>query len=87
MKNTQQFTPFALETWVAALSIFDAAIVNRAVVEIGLNADPFPDLGKVFARCEQLRRKAAGTETQYTTERPSEPTIRKAAEAMGLRID
>lgn len=87
MKNTQEFTPFALETWVAALSVFDSSIVNRAVVEIGLNSDPFPDLGKIFARCESLRRKSAGTESIDGSNRPSESTVRKAAEAMGLVIE
>lgn len=86
MKNTAEFTPFGLETWCAALSVFTPQQVNRAVVEIGLSADPFPDLGKVFSRCERLRREQAGTLPSNDNQRPSPAIIKSAAEAMGLEL-
>lgn len=87
MKNTTELTPFGLETWVAALSVFDSGIVSRAVVEIGLSSDPFPDLGKIFARCESLRRSKSGTQPTDGSNRLSDATIRRAAAAMGLVIE
>jgi hypothetical protein len=86
MKNTQEFTAFALETWCATLSVFEPTIVTRAVLEIGLGADPFPDLGKVVMRCEEMRRVKASTVPTDGKCKLSEGTIAKAAQALGLVI-
>lgn len=86
MKNQAEFTPHALETWAAALSVYPSQLVNRAVLEIGLSADPFPDLGKVFSACERLRRERAGTVPQDGVCRLSDTTIGAVAQALQLEI-
>lgn len=65
-----QLTPHAAETWTAALSLYAGkpGIVNRAVVELCVSADPFPDLGKLLVKCEQIRRTLEGTLPQNSTQ-------------------
>jgi hypothetical protein len=87
MKNQVQMTPHVLETWVAVLSCYDVEIVNRAVLEIGLSDDPFPDVGKLSLRCESLRRRKAGTESSDGKIRIGDAMLRKIAESLGLKID
>lgn len=62
-KNTVQLTPHAAETWVSALSIYlsKPEIVHRAIIEMAVADDPFPDLGKLLAKCELIRRTVEGT--------------------------
>lgn len=57
-KNTLQLTDHQAETWAAALSLYadKPHIVNRAIVELAVSADPFPDLGKLLVKCEVIRR-------------------------------
>lgn len=86
-KNQVALTPFAIETWCAALSVFDTRIVNRAVLEIALGADPFPDLGKLVMRCQQLvwqqsEDVAPGRDTSMLPK----SAIAKIASAMELDI-
>jgi hypothetical protein len=68
-KNTVQLTAHAAETWSAALSIYadKPKIVNLAVVELAVSADPFPDLGKLLVVCERIRRTLDGTLPQDST--------------------
>jgi len=54
MKRTVEFTPHQLDTWLAVLAQFPAATCNRAILEIGLSSDPFPDLGKLVLCCQQI---------------------------------
>lgn len=85
MKNQVQLTTHQLETWIAALSVFEPKVVNRAVLEIGLSVDPFPDLGKIVMRCQKIKN-----EDQYAPGRDSErltPSVmRQVAKAMGLEV-
>lgn len=83
MKNQVQFTPHVLETWLAALSVFPPECVNQAVVEIGLSLDPFPDVGKIALRADELRRIKAGT-TAQGEKRLGTNTIKQVAEALGI---
>lgn len=85
MKNNLQFTPHQLETWIAALSVFDPADVTRACLEIGLSEDPFPDLGKLIAKCQGFRR-ARSNEVFRDEKRVSSTLVEKIAEAMELNI-
>ena len=92
LKNQAQFTPFALETWVAALSVYPTEHVNRAVLQIALSADPFPDAGKIVAQCQRMRSEAkmangeyARTEIDHT--KPTAATVKAVAEALQLNID
>jgi hypothetical protein len=84
MKKQANLTTFELETWVAGLSIFDTAIVNEAVVRIGLSEDPFPDLGKLVMRCDAIRREKTGSVRTGDSKQLGTATIEKLAEAMGL---
>ena len=85
MKRTVELTPHQVMTWLAVLGVFEVAIVNRALVEIGLSADPFPDLGKIVQKCEAIRKEA----TTYSDNRlptPS-PLIQRVAEVLRLKIN
>jgi len=86
MKKQANLTTFELETWVAGLSIFDTAIVNEAVVRIGLSEDPFPDLGKLVMRCDAIRRDKTGTVRTGDSKQLGTKTVEQLAEAMGLKF-
>lgn len=87
MKNQVEMTPHKLETWCAALSCFDDDIVNRAVLEIGLSEDPFPDLGKITLRCEALRRRRENVEARGDSPlKIGDKMLRKIAAALNLKI-
>jgi hypothetical protein len=62
-KRTLELTPHQAETWLAALSIYSERprLVYRAMVELAVDPDPFPDLAKLLARCERIRREADKT--------------------------
>jgi hypothetical protein len=81
------FTPHQLQTWLAVLSVFDVKIVNRAVLEFGLAEDPFPDIGKIFLKCQRIKFSQSG---QYAASRddskPTESSIEAAAKALKLDI-
>jgi hypothetical protein len=79
-------TPFAIETWVAVLSVFDASVVNEAVVRIGLSADPFPDLGKLVSKCTEIARERNPVVAQGELPKVSKSVVAKVAEALQLRI-
>jgi hypothetical protein len=85
-KNQVALTPFAVETWVAALSVYSTAAVNEAVVRIAMSEDPFPDLGKLVMRCEAIRRRDAGIVTQNDSKTLSDKSIKSIADAMGLKF-
>lgn len=92
LKNQAQFTPFALETWVATLSVFPTEHVHRAVLQIALSADPFPDVGKIVAQCQRMRAEAKMASGEYSrTEvdhtKPTSATVKAVAEALQLKID
>ena len=83
-KNQVALTPFAIETWVAALSIYSTEAVNEAVVRIAMSDDPFPDLGKLVMRCEAIRRRDANIVVTNDDQKLSDKSIKAIAEAMGL---
>jgi len=68
-KRTLELTPHQLDTWVSALSIYNdrPKIVNRAILELSVSDDPFPDLSKLLAKCEYLRRVADNKLPQDST--------------------
>ena len=87
MKNRADFTPHQVETWVAALSIFDPRDVNQSILEIGLSVDPFPDLGKVLMACDRKRRERSGTQLKTDSNgKPSASLVAQVAKAMELEI-
>lgn len=80
-------TPHILETWVAVLSCYEVEILNRAVLEIGLSDDPFPDVGKLALKCEALRRRKERTESSDGKIRIGDVMLRKIADSLGFKID
>ena len=82
-----QLTPHASETWVSALSIYAdrPQIVNKAVIQIATSEDPFPDLGKLLAACERIRREADGTMPQDST-KVKFTNVAQLAAAWGLDV-
>lgn len=87
MKSQAQFTPHVVETWLAALSIFPAGLVNRAILEMACSQDPFPDCGKIVIRCQQEMAKRSTVISQVDQSRPTRGTINAVAEAFGIMVD
>jgi len=86
-KNTVMLTPFVLETWAAVLSVFPAAIANLSILEIALNADPFPDLGKVVSRCQAKMQEQSKLPTQADPSRLSRRKLIEIANALQIPIE
>jgi hypothetical protein len=72
---------------VSALSIYAdrPQIVNKAVIQMATSEDPFPDLGKLLAACERIRREADGTMPQDSS-KVKFTNIAQLAEAWGLDV-
>lgn len=87
LKNQAQFTAHQLETWLATLSIFPPGIVNRAILEIALSQDPFPDCGKIVARCQIELHKKATVPSQGDPSKPTKGTVDRVAKAFGIVVD
>lgn len=86
LKNQAQFTTHQLETWLATLSIFPPEVVNRAILEIALSMDPFPDCGKVVAKCQVEMQKKTNQVTQADPNKPSKGTVDRVAAAFGIKV-
>lgn len=87
MKRVLEFTKHQMDTWIAVLSGYPSVTVNRAIIAIGLSTDPFPDLGKVVMKCQQIEWQKT---SQYAPGRDeskvSDMMIANAAKALELRI-
>ncbi|MEQ9410482.1 MAG: RusA family crossover junction endodeoxyribonuclease [Fuerstiella sp.] len=85
MKQRVMLTDHQTETWLAVLSQFPVKAVNRAVLQLGLSADPFPDLGKLVLLCQRF-----ATEGQYAPgrdpDRVSDSTMKAMARALRLEV-
>ena len=82
-KPQAQFTTHAVATCAASLSPFTPEIANRALLETAFCADPFPDIGKIVIRAENIRKSYAGAPSVKTL---SEPTLQAISEALGVSI-
>jgi hypothetical protein len=62
-KRTLELTDHQTETWLAALAMYadNPKIVNRAIIALAVDDDPFPDLAKLLAKCERIRREIENT--------------------------
>lgn len=80
-------TRYDVETWCAVLSVYPASVVNMAVLEIALNSDPFPDLGKVVARCQTKMAERSTTPTQASPEKLSRRRLVEIARALQIRVE
>ena len=86
LKNQAQFTTHQLETWLATLSIFPPEVVNRAILEIALSTDQFPDCGKVVAKCQVEMAKKTNQVTQADPNKPSKGTVDRVAAAFNIKV-
>ena len=84
LKNHAQFTPFALESWVAVLSVYPTKVVVMSVLEMAVSPDPFPDIGKIIARCQQELAKDRNDVTQRDSSKVGVAVLREMAVALGL---
>ena len=82
-KRTVELTVHQAETWCASLSVFEISIVTEVVIRIAHADDPFPDLGKIVTKCEELRRQRAGVESQGPVRLGTE-TVKKLMQAWGV---
>ena len=86
-KGRAQMTPFDLETWTAVLSVYPAAVANTAILEIALNADPFPDLGKVVAKCQLKMAERSTQVSQADPSKLSRKVLQQIAAALEIEIN
>ena len=80
-------TRFDVETWCAVLSVYPASVANLAILEIALNSDPFPDLGKVVARCQAKMAEAAKAPSQADPAKLSRGRLLEIAKALQIQIE
>lgn len=80
-------TRFDVETWCAVLSVYPAAIANLSILEIALNSDPFPDLGKVVAKCQAKAHEQSKLPTQADPSRLSKRKLIEIANALQIPIE
>ena len=78
-----EFTPHQANVWAAVLGCFESHHVNRAVIELGMSADPFPDLGKLVTKCRLFRMQ----EREYTDGGRAKPDAVVSAVAKALRLE
>lgn len=60
-------------------------IVNRAIIQLAVDDDPFPDLAKLLAKCERIRRESENTLPQDSTKIKFQD-IKTLAKAWGLEV-
>ena len=80
-------TRFDLETWCAVLSVYPAAVANLSILEIALNSDPFPDLGKVVARCQVKMAERSTQPSQADPAKLSRGRLLDIARALQIQIE
>ena len=87
MKRVLSLTDHQAETWVAVLGQFPSHVVNRAILEIGLSSDPFPDLGKLVLCCQRHGRDASVYAPLRDETKVAARIIHEAAKALQLPIE
>jgi hypothetical protein len=83
-----EFTPFVIDTWCAALSVYGPEEINRAILEVGLSVDAFPSVGKVIDRINANRQKRAthGISVNRKPGSVPEAQLQKIADAFAIKI-
>ena len=86
-KRTLELTDHQTETWLAALSMYaeNPKIVNRAIIQLAVDDDPFPDLAKLLAKCERIRREMENTLPQDSPKIKFQD-VKTLAKAWGLEV-
>jgi hypothetical protein len=86
-KMAAEFTRHQSETWCAALGVFPVGVANRALLEIAMSDDPFPNLGKVIMRCQAEMAKRSTVVSQVDTSKPMRSTINAVAKAFEIKLE
>lgn len=86
LKRQAQFTPFDIESWCAALSVFPPSLVNFVIVEFCISSDPFPDCGKILMRCQAEMQKRSTVISQADITKPMPSTIKAVAKAFEIDL-
>jgi hypothetical protein len=87
MKRQVEFTPHQLDTWLAILAQFPATTVNKAILQIGLSTDPFPDVGKLALLCQQIEwSKSTDYAPGRDVSKVSSGVLARAAENLQIKI-
>ena len=70
------------------LGLFPTETVNRAVLQLGLSTDPFPDLGKLVAACQHIEaeKNPQVVRGETSSGRPGKGLESAAAQALGLEV-
>ena len=88
MKRQATFSKEEADCWVTILAMFPTETVNRAMLQLGLSTDPFPDLGKLVAACQAIEaeRNPQVVRGETSAGRPNKGLISAAAKALGLEV-
>ena len=88
MKRQATFSKEEADCWVTILAMFPTESVNRAMLQLGLSTDPFPDLGKIIAACQHIEAEKTPqvVHGESSPGRPSKGLVLAAAKALGLKV-
>jgi hypothetical protein len=84
-KSAMELTPHAVHTWTAALTTYRSEIVNYCIVQAAISADPFPDLGKLIAACEEETQRRFPDDNKRNG-KPGKRRIEAVAKAWGIEL-
>lgn len=68
-----------LEVWYAMVRMFQTKTVQRAVLELSLSDDPFPNAGKLYQLCRRIEHERAPDKPLMVEE------LNKLADSLNLR--
>ena len=86
-KGRATFTPHQVETWCAVLAVYPPNVARLAVLQMALSPDPFPELGKVVARCQIEMAKRSDQVTQSAADKLSHSVLRRMAANLAIQIE
>ena len=68
--------------------MFPTETVNRAMLQLGLSTDPFPDLGKTIMACQHIEseKNPQIVRGESSAGRPSKGLVLAAAKALRLKV-
>ena len=86
MKRQATFSKEEADCWFTILAMFPTETVNRAVLQLGLSTNPFPDLGKLVAACQviEAEKNPQAVRGESSAGRPGKGLVMAAARALGL---
>lgn len=87
LKRTTDLSEPQVKAWYAVLAGFPQETLNRAIIEVALTKEKFPDVGDLYQICRRSLPKPYsphGDGSEADKLRPSE--IAAVAERLGLKI-